>query len=909
MKRAALVTLTLLAILTSIVLSFPPERREPPPPPARMPQALWEGNGLQINNSLGNTPQQNPVILTAGDGGTFIVWEDGRSGYTRLFAQKYDRSGTPLWNYGGIQISGGGGNQTSARLADDFNGGLVVVWQDYRSDNSDIFAQHLNANGSPLWGREGRPICLAPFGQFAPEIATDPEGSIIVVWHDYRNGGGEDIFAQKINRSGFVQWTENGRPVCEESGTQWYPQIVSDSTGGFFVVWTDGRASNNGTDIYGQHLSAEGQNLWEKGGISLCSSPNNQENPVLIASKNKFIVAWNDLRHNNKDIYVQKFESNGMSLWEKDGVAVTNNQSPQENPRLAQDPNGGAVIVWTDSRGEENNIYSQRIGADGQPLWKENGIAISPGPVRQENPQITLLSTLDWVVIWEDARKGQPLLFGQKINSAGRPLWGSEGLKLSDSRGAQGKAAVSVTSANQVIVAYQDRQKGNFDIYAQSLSADGTPLWGASGSIVCNIPGLVAHQNAAAINNGQDETILVWEDGRNGYLNIYAQKITKTGQLAWGKEGLPVAKLPAEQTLPQLVPDGQGGALIVWEDNRNPNFTRVYAQRLSANGRLLWGNTGLSLTRLNSQQKGPIVVADKEGGAFCVWEDERNPLNLKDIYAQRLSADGELLWDKNGTAVCVDNGDQFEPTAVADGHSGIIISWADSRRGDRNPDIYAQRLAGSGDRLWKENGATVCSAPDIQRSPQVIGDGEGGAVIAWTDKAGGSYDIYAQRLNKLGLPLWLADGIPICQQARSQQNPLLSSIDGGTLLVWQDYRFGNWDLFANALSNQGKLLWGEEGTPIVMNPLTQYSPQILALNKDSAILTWEDYRDGRQYEIFIQKVGSNGQPLWPINGLRIKSNDGARTPKIVGFANYFLVIWEDYTGGGKAIYGQAFTEE
>ncbi|MFA6170027.1 MAG: hypothetical protein WCW67_00795 [Candidatus Margulisiibacteriota bacterium] len=906
MKRAALVLIVFWAGLSTIVLSGPSVKKNNNP--ASMPQALWEGNGVQINNSLGNTPQQNPVIFNAGDGGTFIVWEDGREGCIRLFAQKYDRSGTPLWVNGGVRVSSGNRSQTSARLADDFNGGIFIVWQDYRSDNADIYAQHLGAGGSPLWGKDGRPLCAAPFGQFAPEIATDPEGNLVAVWHDYRNGSGEDVFAQKINRSGLVQWTDNGLPVCEAPGTQWYPQIVSDSTGGFFVVWTDGRSGNNGTDIYGQHLSAEGQNLWEKGGIALCAAPNNQENPAIIASKNKFIVAWNDLRNNNKDLYVQKFDLNGLSLWEKDGVRVTNNQSLQENPKLAFDPAGGTIIVWTDNRGEESNIYSQRIGADGRPLWRENGIAISPGPVRQENPQIVFLSTLDWVVIWEDTRKGNPRLFGQKINSAGRPLWGGEGLKLSDSRGDQGKAAVAVAASNQIIVAYQDRQKGNFDLYAQSLSTDGLPLWGLGGLIVCNVPGLVAHQNAAAINNGQGEAIVVWEDGRNGRLNIYAQKITKTGQLAWGREGVPVAKILSEQTNPQLVSDSQGGALIVWEDNRNPNFTRIYAQRLTGNGRPLWG-TGISLTKLDSQQKSPLVVADKEGGAFYVWEDERDPLNLKDVYAQRVSANGEILWDKNGTAVCVENGDQLEPSAVADGISGIIVTWADARRGDRNLDIYAQRLAGSGDRLWKENGAPVCSAPDIQRSPKAISDGAGGTVVAWTDKAGGSYDIYAQRLNKLGLPLWLNDGIPVCQQARSQQTPLLSAINEGTLLVWQDYRFGNWDLFANALSNQGSLLWGEEGTPIVMTPLTQYAPQVLALNRDTAILIWEDYRDGRQYEIFMQKIGGDGQPLWPINGLRIKTSDGARAPKVVGFDDYFLVIWEDYTGGGKAIYGQAFTEE
>ena len=513
------------------------------------------------------------------------------------------------------------------------------------------------------------------------------------------------------------------------------------------------------------------------------------------------------------------------------------------------------------------------------------------------------------MVVWEDYRKGKSRLFAQKINSAGRQLWADEGLLVSGLGDDQGKLNLAVSGDNTIFITFQSRVNGNFDVARQEISGGGALTLGRNGQVVCDTPGAVVHQNGAAINNGSNELIIVWEDGRHGFLNIYAQKLTRSGYLAWGKEGVRVARFSAEQTTPQLVADGQGGAIIVWEDRRDGKNVRLFAQRISTSGRLLWGVSGLSLTKLGSEQRAPVLVPDNNGGAIAAWEDERDPLNLKDIYAQRIAADGELLWGKNAALVAAENGDQLAPSAIVDENGGTIIAWADARRGDRNLDIYAQRLKASGVRLWKENGMLVCGAPDIQQSPKLSGDGEGGAIVAWTDKAGGSYDIYAQRLNKLGYPLWLNDGIPVCQMARSQHDPLLTRLNEGTMVVWQDYRFGNWDIFTNALSDAGKLLWGEEGIPVIEAPLTQFAPRSISLSGNAAIITWEDYRNGKHYEIYMQKIGLDGRPLWPASSLLIKTNNGARAPQVVGLDDYFIVIWEDYAGGGKTISAQAFIEE
>jgi len=872
-----------------------------------MPQAVWAEKGLEINNTPGNTTQQNPKIIST-EYGYYIVWEDGRSGQEKLYAQKTDESGNRLWNENGVQVSTASGNQNSAQVIEDGAGGIIIVWQDYRHENADIYAQRLSPQGEVLWGGEGAPVSKAAAGQFAPEIVSDGAGGAIAVWHDYRSNVGEDIYAQRLNGSGAPLWQEDGIPVCTAPGTQWYPKIASDRAGGAIIVWTDGRVSSADNNIFAQRVSADGKILWEKDGVSVCSAPQNQERPEMIAVDGGAIVAWNDSRSGNIDIYTQKISPDGQPLWDKDGIAVVAIEFSQENPKLAPDGLGGALLVWTDDREEETAIYFQKITKEGRRSWIDSGVLVAKSSAKQENPVAVKLSNEGWIIFWEGYHNGSPGLFAQKINRDGIPLWQERGIPVADVTGAQEKISVAVTPKSEIISAWQDRRNGNYDLYAQKLTSDGILTWGKDGRPICNAIGAVIHQNVAMIDNGLGELILVFEDARSGYLNIYAQKINRAGNLAWGRDGIAVAKVRANQTNPQLASDGAGGTLVTWEDARDPNFQKIYAQRISAAGKKVWEKGSLPLTKNNSRQSSPRLISAGDGGAIVVWLDERNPLNLKDLYGQKVSGKGELLWNKNGVAISADNGDQTEEEIISDGSNGAIITWTDFRNGERNPDIYAQSIDGDGEILWKKEGIVICGAPDIQRTPQLAGEEEGGAIIAWTDKGGGSYDIYAQRVNRQGQTLWSTDGIPLCQIARTQQEPLFA--DQQTVF-WEDYRYGNWDIFAGAVSPQGKLLWGEEGVPIVSLPLTQYAPQAIPWKDGSAIVVWEDYRGGKQYEIYLQKISSSGKVAFKDNGALVKTADGARLPKIQALPEdgSLVVVWEDYTGGGKAIFGQNFTIE
>ncbi|MFH1826064.1 MAG: hypothetical protein ABH823_02080 [bacterium] len=874
---------------------------------AQAPQALWDSYGLLVNDTPGNASQQKPKIQNDERGNYIVVWEDGRAGYYDIYAQKINSLGQPLWPKKGVAVCAASRNQNFPQITKDGTGGAIIVWQDYRNGNADVFAQRLGSDGLPMWPKGGVAVCATNAGQFAPQITPDGSGGAIITWHDYRSGQGEDIYAQRINNQGTLLWQRNGVPIATAPGTQWYPQIVDDGAAGAVIVWTDGRVSSADNNIYAQRVNSAGEILWPENGVAACLAANNQEQPIIIKSNGGTIITWQDYRNGNADIFAQKLNSNADPLWQKDGVALCSLPYAQENQQLADDGNGGALVTWADLRGDESAIYAQRINQDGQPTWQENGYLISSNMGKQSRPEISQANNDSWVIVWENNDGGKNSLLAQRITVNGAVLWPSSGLTIASAKKPQETAAISPAADGSVVAAWADNREGNSDIYAQRISLDGDNLWPKAGVNVCSVMGSVVQQNLELAFDGQGGVVLVFEDARSGYLNIYAQKINRLGKLLWGEKGIAVAKVAADQIKPQIVSDGLGGAFIAWQDNRHKDYPKIRAQHINNQGASLW-ESSLSVAPVKSRQENPVMVSDSAGGVIITWEDDRDILSLHDLYVQRISGAGKLLWGENGKVAVSANGHQLDAAMIADGAGGIFLAWTDFRKGDRNPDIYAQKINARGNREWTDEAVLVCGAPDVQRVPKLTSDGAGGIIVAWTDKGGGSYDIYAQRLSGSGQSLWMADGIPINQLSRTQQNPQFAN---SSILIWEDYRFGNWDIFAGSVDSTGKLAWGEEGIPLAIVAHTQYTPQVTAWKNNSAIVVWEDYRSSQQYEIFIQKITAAGQTAWADNGVKILTHNGAKAPRILSdkTKSNFYVFWEDFTGGGRALYGQKFSAD
>ena len=128
--------------------------------------------------------------------------------------------GDKLWDWEAMPVTKATYDQKHVRLTTDGHGGAIMVWQDHRSGDWDIYAQRLDYDGNPLWTDDGVIIATSTTNrQLAPEITHDGAGGAVVTWWTRIGTSQYDpwmVFAQRINASGAVQWTANGVQVSTD---------------------------------------------------------------------------------------------------------------------------------------------------------------------------------------------------------------------------------------------------------------------------------------------------------------------------------------------------------------------------------------------------------------------------------------------------------------------------------------------------------------------------------------------------------------------------------------------------------------------------------------------------------------------------------------------------------------------
>jgi len=471
----------------------------------------WTGNGTAISTEIDD--QWIQQIISDGAGGAIITWQDHRNDiysnalYSDIYAQKIDSSGNVQWTPNGSSISSAKQNQMAPQIISDGDGGAIITWIDLRA-GSDIYAQRINSSGSIQWAPNGTAICIANDQQWGPQITSDGVGGAIITWYDQRSGPNRDIYAQRINSSGNVQWTPDGVAISTSIDVQDSPLITSDGAGGAIIIWFDQRSGTN-RDIYAQRINSSGNVQWTPNGVEIPTAIDVQTSPQIISDGvGGAIITWDDYRVPPvsfvADIYAQRINSSGNTQWAPNGTAICTATSAQRNPQIISDGAGGAIITWDDNRipvSFTSGIYAQRVDSGGNMLWTPNGTAISTAKYEQWLPQITSDGVGGAIISWEDLRS-RPYhdiynlsygthndIYAQRINSSGNVQWTPDGVAVSTAIDVQYTPRIISDRVGGAIVTWKDKRSGaDYDIYAQRIRND-NPTSNHPGPITTNVTG------------------------------------------------------------------------------------------------------------------------------------------------------------------------------------------------------------------------------------------------------------------------------------------------------------------------------------------------------------------------------------------------------------------------------------
>jgi hypothetical protein len=462
-------------------------------------------------------------------------------------------------------------------------------------------------------------------------------------------------------------------------------------------------------------------------------------------------------------------------------------------------------------------------------------------------------------------------------------------------------------------------------LFAAGLALVASPAWSAwphdPWVNVQIAPSSGPQSSHRVISDGAGGVIVAYVDARN-LLNpaVYVQRITASGQVApgWPADGRAVTVLVAgPQSVPVLVSDNSGGAIVAWQDDRfGASNSDIFAQHVTTTGAIApgWPTAGLRLSTDTHDESNPAIAQDGTGGAYVVWETlwaAGNPGDI-DLYATHLLGNANLVWSNVALYNPID--EQKTPQLLPDGAGGFVVCFLDNFDGaPGGSTLYAVRAIhfnSSPSVVWL---ADVSNGPFDHKAHRMIPDGATGYYFAWQDYRDGNPDVYATRLTAAGVPApgWGSNGAVACNDPAIQKDIELAS-DGnqGALVVWSDMRDGSGDIYGTHFTGGGFPVsgWMPDGNPFCTSPGGQSFPAVMSDGLGGAFVAWSDNRDfpPAVYAMRLTPTAGLAPGWWP-NGNLVSSggNLGTKNPVLNADAGGgFIAVWPDERGGATQLYAQ-----
>ncbi|MBN1347887.1 T9SS type A sorting domain-containing protein [candidate division KSB1 bacterium] len=362
---------------------------------------------VKINDDTGTAEQKDPAIAMSRSGWGVVVWTDSRSGYPRIYTQIVSSKGLPFKGNLEVHSLSGSLQQNHPDVAVNDLGHFVVVWDDNRSGNYDIYAQRFAANGEPI---------------------------------------GSDF---KVNSN-------------TSSTNETDPAIAMTGAGDFVVCWTDLR--NSRYDIYAQRYSAEGSPVGSNFQVNDVASYSRRNSDIDMNQAGQFVIAWQDARNALVDyVYARRYNASGVAQGAPFKVNLDLIGEKQHIlPSVAVHENGDFMISYV-IVGLVDVLYGHLYASDGSSLIDYFQVPETGTSANNSAPDVCTNSNGGYSFVWETDRDGTYDIYGRNFNAAGSAAGAS--VRVSDAAGNQLDPAIAIDNRGIALMVWEDDRNGNMDIF------------------------------------------------------------------------------------------------------------------------------------------------------------------------------------------------------------------------------------------------------------------------------------------------------------------------------------------------------------------------------------------------------------------------------------------------------------
>ncbi len=227
---------------------------------------------------------------------------------------------------------------------------------------------------------------------------------------------------------------------------------------------------------------------------------------------------------------------------------------------------------------------------------------------------------------------------------AARAEWSDDpalNLVLGDLANDQVQPKLAPTADGGFYVSWFDNAAGGYDVRLQRVDAAGNEMWAHNGVLVAD-RGFSSTQDYGLAVDHADTALVAFNDDRGATESVTVAGVGVDGTPLWGATGVQVA---ASGTLlfgpPAVAVASDGFAVVAWSQDGD-----VVVQKLDAAGAPQWGSGVTLVPAAGSYYVGNLHPAD--GGSVIL---SIVTYSSRHLLAQKLGADGSLLWGSSPVAV------------------------------------------------------------------------------------------------------------------------------------------------------------------------------------------------------------------------------------------------------------------
>jgi len=272
-----------------------------------------------------------PSIALDSNNHIHVVWTDDTPGNDEIYYKKSTNGGTS-WRT--QRLTWNSSDSDYPDIVTDSNNYIYILWYDDPSGNHEIYFKK-STNGGTTWTTKRLTWTSGWSG--GPKIAVDSNNHINMVWQDNTPGNVEIFFKRSTN--GGTSWRT--QRATRNSGHSYYPDLAVGPNNHIHFVWYDWTPGNS--EIFYRTSTNRGTSWTTR---RLTWLPDTSYNPAITTDSNNYIhVAWNEESPGNREIFYKRSTDGGSSWTVK---RLTWNAGGSSNPTIATDSSNHIHVFWHD---------------------------------------------------------------------------------------------------------------------------------------------------------------------------------------------------------------------------------------------------------------------------------------------------------------------------------------------------------------------------------------------------------------------------------------------------------------------------------------------------------------------------------------------------------------------------------